>query len=268
MTDFLDANGTRLEYAWWGTPRNDGAAIVLLHEGLGCLDLWREFPEALAAWSGLPVFAYSRAGYGRSDPVPLPRPRSYLHDEARQVLPHVLEAAGIARAVLVGHSDGGSIALIAAASEDLKDQICGVVTIAAHVFVEDITVRGVQAARQAFLRGDLRRPLARWHGDNVAIAFHGWNDTWLDPAFGDWNIEELLPRITAPSLVIQGSEDQYGSPAQVAAIAAGVAGPVQTWLVEGAGHAPHQDRTDAMLDRIASFAEQHLLQEPQRIAPS
>lgn len=253
MTDFLTVDNDHLEYKWWGEPRADGKAIVMLHEGLGCIALWRDVPDLLAKATGLPVFAYTRAGYGPSSPISLPRPHDYLGHESFHVLPRVLDAAGITEADLVGHSDGGTIALMAAASPGIQDRVSSIVSLAAHVFVEDVTLAGLEDARRAYEETNLRDRLTRYHGDNVDCAFYGWNDTWLDPAFRDWNIEHLLHMVTAPSLIIQGEDDEYATPAQVEAIAAGLSGPVETWMVPGAGHMPHLDTKSDVLDRMAKF---------------
>ena len=258
MTDFMTIDNDHLECAWWGKPRADGTAIVMLHEGLGCVELWRDIPHLLAEATGLPVFAYTRAGYGRSSPIALPRPMDYLDHESFHILPRVLEAAGIERAALVGHSDGGTIALMAAGRPDLKQKVASITSLAAHVFVEDITIAGLDDIRRAFAETNLRARLIRYHGDNVDCAFHGWNDIWLDPAFRDWNIEHLLHMVTAPSMIIQGEDDEYATPAQVEAIAAGLSGPVETWMVPGSGHAPHLDAKTVVLDRMARFITMNL----------
>ena len=170
-----------LETRWWGPPPEAAPTLVLLHEGLGCVALWRDFPEALAAATGCGVFAWSRFGYGGSDPVSLPRPMRYMHDEALEVLPRVLDAADVRRAVLVGHSDGGSIAAIHAGTVH-DPRVLGVVMIAAHFFVEDINIASIRGIKEDYEHGDLRRRLARYHRD-VDVAFRGWNDAWLDPRF-------------------------------------------------------------------------------------
>ncbi len=236
-----------VETKWFGPPRGD--AIVLLHEGLGCVDAWRDFPERLRDATKTSVFAYSRAGYGRSSPVPLPRPLTYMHDEAR-VLPSVLEDAKISRPLLVGHSDGASIAIIAAGS---GTEARGLALLAPHVFCEDRSVDGIEKARDAYRHGDLRERLAKYH-DDVDVAFWGWNRAWLDPGFRAWNIEEYLPRITAPVLVVQGDADPYGTLAQVDAIERGVPAGITKLILPGAGHAPHRERPKETLDAIASFA--------------
>ena len=248
---YLHAAGRRLEYAWWGgPPAPGGTALVFLHEGLGCVDMWRGVPEILANMTGLPALAYSRAGYGRSDGITLPRPVDYHTVEAHEVLPAVLDAAGIDRAVLIGHSDGGTIALMAAGRDP---RVRGVVTMAAHVFNEDVTIQGVLEARKAWDETDLRDRLRRYHGGNVDTAFFGWNDTWLTPEFRNWNVEDCLPAVTCPVLVVQGADDRYGTGAQVRAIASQVSGPARELILAGCGHSPHLEAPDALFSAIAGF---------------
>jgi pimeloyl-ACP methyl ester carboxylesterase len=233
-----------LETKWFGAPSPN--AVVLLHEGLGCVDAWREFPERVREATKTSVFAYSRFGYGRSPPVPLPRPLTYMHDEAR-ILPEVLRDAGITRPLLVGHSDGASIAIIAAGS---GLQARGLVLLAPHVFCEDRSVAGIEAARDAYEHGDLRARLAKYHA-NVDVAFWGWNRAWLDSGFRAWNIEEFLPRITAPVTVVQGDADPYGTLAQVDAIARGIPADITRVILPGVGHAPHRESEAQTIDAIA-----------------
>ena len=248
---FITACGRRLEYAWWGgPPASGGTALVFLHEGLGCVDMWRGVPETLARLTGLPAFAYSRAGYGRSDGITLPRGADYHAPEAYDVLPAVLDAAGIGAAVMIGHSDGGTIALMAAGRDP---RIRGVVTMAAHVFNEDVTIQGIREARKAWRETDLRDRLRRHHGDNVDGAFLGWNDTWLADDFRAWNVESCLPAVTCPVLVVQGVDDQYGTAAQVRAIAAGVAGPAREVILADCGHSPHLEAPDALFPILNEF---------------
>lgn len=249
---FLRAAGHRLEYAWHGPPPGDRPTLVLLHEGLGCVSLWRDFPAAVAEATGCGALVYSRAGYGLSDPVPLPRPTRFMHHEALESLPEVLEQAGIERAILVGHSDGGSISIIHAAARTAA-RVQGVVLLAPHVFVEELTVRSIAEAARAYQQTDLPQRLRRHHGDNVDGAFWGWNRVWLDPEFRAWNIEEYLPRLTVPALVIQGEDDQYGTAAQLEAIARGAGGPVELRLLAGCGHSPHRDQPQATIAAIAAF---------------
>jgi pimeloyl-ACP methyl ester carboxylesterase len=250
--DFLHIDEVRLEYRRVGAPPATAPTLVFLHEGLGCVSLWKDFPDRAAAATGWGALGYSRAGYGASDPVALPRPLTYLHHEGVEVLPRVLDAAGIRRAVLVGHSDGASIALIHAGA--VRDpRIAGAVLMAPHVFNEPSCISGVLKAREAYEQGRLREQLARHHGTNTECAFRGWNDTWLDPGFCRWNIEEILPAITTPLLVIQGREDGYGTAAQIEAIARQVSGPVRTLWLENCGHSPYRDRPEETLMALTEF---------------
>ena len=253
ISDFLYVGGLRLEYRSISPdPKMQGSpTLVLLHEGLGCVGLWKDFPDRLARAASLDVFLWSRAGFGHSDPIALPRPIDYLEQEV-PIVGEVLAAAGIERSILVGHSDGGPIALLHAAG-DRVDGLEGVVTMAAHVFVEDVTIEGIRETKRAWEEGDLRAKLARWHDANVDGAFYGWCDVWLDPAFRDWNIERQLPGVRVPVLAMQGADDQYGTPAQVEAIARQVSGPAEALLLPGAGHSPHLDQPDAVIAAISRF---------------
>jgi len=251
---FLAAAGGRLEYARWGTGELAGPSLVLLHEGLGCVSTWRDWPDELARATGREVFAYSRFGYGGSSPADLPWPLDFMAREARTILPRVLEAAGIGEApVLVGHSDGGTIALLCAAYGEVP--LAGVVTLAAHAFNEPHCIEGIEAARSAFRDGTLRERLARHHGDRTDDAFRGWCDAWLDPEFEHWSIEAELAGVGVPLLVVQGREDAYGTLRQVDAIADRTAGPCRTLVLDDCGHSPHRDRTAATTDAIARFVE-------------
>ncbi len=247
---FVDVDGRRLEFAWAGAADAEGPVLVFLHKALGCVGMWREVPAVLARMTGRRAIAYSRAGYGRSDPVALPRPLDFHDIEAYDVLPRLLDALGIETAVLIGHSDGATIALLTAARDR---RIRGVVSMAAHVFNERITRAGAQLALGAWKTTDLRAKLERYHGAQVDDAFFGWNDVWLDPAFHDWNIEDRLIDIHCPVLIVQGTRDQYGTAAQVEAIAAGVSGPAQIMMIDGCGHAPHQDAPALLFPRIVDF---------------
>jgi pimeloyl-ACP methyl ester carboxylesterase len=249
-------DGRRLETAWWGPDPAHAPSIVLLHEGLGCIALWRDVPERLVAETGFGVFAYSRFGYGHSDSTRLPRPMTYMHDEAIQVLPRVLDTAGIGRAVIAGHSDGGSIAAIHAGGV-LDSRIAGIVTIAAHFFVEDLNIRSIEQLRDRYQSGDLRDRLARYHAD-PDNAFRGWNDAWLDPRFRGFDIVGFLPDIEVPVLGLQGADDPYGSDAQLRVMERHVRSPLRTRLIAGAKHAPHLEAKEATLAEIARFARAHL----------
>jgi pimeloyl-ACP methyl ester carboxylesterase len=239
----------------WVEPEGAPAApvLVLLHEGLGSTGFWKDLPEVLAARHGLAVFLYDRRGYGRSDPEPLPRPLDYLDRMALLELPAVLDAAGIGRAILLGHSDGGTIALLAAAA--FPERIAAVIAIAAHLFVEEATVAGIRAAVEAFEAGDLRRRLARFHGERSEAVFRAWADTWLDPRFRSWTIEDRLAAVRCPLLVLQGEADEYATPAQVEAIARAVRGPVRAALLPGADHVPHHRARAPTLAAIDSFLD-------------
>ena len=224
---------------------------MLLHEGLGSVAMWRDFPDALAARTGRRVFAYSRFGHGQSDPPPRPRTPAFMHEEAR-LLPEILDTAGIDRAILLGHSDGGSIALLGAAS--FPERVQGLVLAAPHVFVEDVSLASIARMKRLYADADsqLRTRLQRHHRD-VDAAFHGWNDVWLDPAFRLWNIEQALPLVACPVLVMQGELDAYGTLSQIDAIARQVPGTVTRLVLDNAGHAPHRDAPAAVLDAIEVF---------------
>ncbi len=230
----------------------DGPTLVLLHEGLGCVALWKDFPAALAARSGLAVFTYSRAGYGASTPAALPRPLDFHTREALEVLPRVLDAAGIGDCILVGHSDGASIALVYAGAV-ADPRVRGVVALAPHVLTEAKGVANIAAVNAQYAAGGLRERLRRYHGDNVDCAFRGWADTWLAPGFAQWSIERHLPGITVPVLTIRGDDDPYNTPCHVERIAARVRGPVTRLDLPECGHAPHAERPQAVLDAVAAF---------------
>lgn len=257
MTSTLVADGRRLEAEWHGPSPGEAPTLVLLHEGLGCVAMWRDFPRALAERTGCGVLVYSRAGYGKSDPAPLPRPLDYMHHEANVVLPAVLEQAGIRQAIVVGHSDGASIAAIyAGGREDAR--LRGLVLMAPHFFVEDVGLENIAAAKAAYEGGALRARLARYHGDNVDVAFWGWNRAWLDPGFRDWRIDDALAQVRVPILVMQGRDDQYGTAAQVEAVERRAGGPVEALWLDKCGHSPHVDQPGATLDATATFARRVL----------
>jgi pimeloyl-ACP methyl ester carboxylesterase len=263
-TGSIQVRGGTLETGWWGHGPAEAPTLVLLHEGLGSVGLWRDLPERLAAATGWGVFAYSRFGYGNSDGVTLPRPMTYMHDEAWNVLPQVLHAAGIQQAVLVGHSDGGSIATVYAGSVAVSSPpvsrpgivfqptLLGVVTIAAHFIVEDLNVASIRQIKADYETGALRERLARHHRD-VDTAFRGWNDAWLDPRFRDFDITGFLPRIQVPILALQGTDDPYGTDEQIRILEANVKAPITTRLIAGARHSPHLEAMGPTLSAITSF---------------
>jgi pimeloyl-ACP methyl ester carboxylesterase len=233
-------------------PRPAGApTVVFLHECLGSITIWRDFPERIALLTGLDALVYDRRGHGRSPPLAGPRTDRYLHVEALDVLPALLDRCGLDRAILFGHSDGGSIALLAAAA--LGDRVAGVVTEGAHVFVEEATLAGIRAAERAYATTDLRDRLARHHGDKTDALHRTWIETWLSPAFRGWNIEDRLPAIRCPLLAIQGLEDEYGTPEQVHAIVGGVSGPARSLLVPGCRHVPHREAPEVVAREVAEF---------------
>jgi pimeloyl-ACP methyl ester carboxylesterase len=249
---YIDANGYKLEYAWLGPSPDQAPTIVFLHEGLGCIAIWGDFPARVAEATGFGALVYTRAGYGNSDPSTLPWPKTFMHDEALVVLPQVLEKLQVRKAILLGHSDGGSIALIHTGGVN-ADIVQGLIVEAPHVFVEDVSIQGIQAAKTDYEQGTLKKSLERYHGNNVEVAFRGWNDVWLNPAFRSWNIEEFLPNIKVPVLVIQGHDDEYGTLEQVKAIQRGVSGSVETLILENCGHDPHRDQTELVLERATTF---------------
>lgn len=233
------------------TTGAQGTTLVFLHEGLGSIAQWRDFPLAVSLATRLPAVVYERGGYGNADPLDGPRSVNYLHEEALQSLPDVLKQLRLDDAILIGHSDGGSIALIFAAVWPEKVQ--GIITEAAHVFVEEVTLTGIREAVRIYASTDLPERLSKYHGSKSESVFRGWSDTWLSPAFRDWNIEEYLPGVRCPVLAIQGQDDEYGTSAQVEAIVNGVTGPAESWLVPGCGHVPHQQAREKVLVRMTRF---------------
>ncbi len=246
---FTDIDGAPIEYELTvGDPERP--PLVFLHEGLGSIDLWRGVPDEIAATAGEPtVLTYARHGYGASGPAQMPRPVTYMHHEADVVLPALLEATGLERPVLVGHSDGASIALLYAGA---GNPVAGLACLAPHVFVEAESIAGIEQARAVFESTDMSDRMARYHRDPVAT-FRGWNDVWLNEQFRTWNIEERLGGVTAPVLAIQGCDDQYGTLAQLDAIEAGISGPFQRLELDGIGHSPHTEARDDVVSAIAQF---------------
>lgn len=246
----LRVDGRRLEVARWA-GRSLAPPIVLLHEGLGSVAMWRDFPARLGARTGRAVIAYSRWGYGASEALAGARDVEYMHREGEVVLPDLLAQLGCERPVLFGHSDGASIALIAAGAHP---GLAGALILAApHVFVEDLSIASIEQARTAWETTSLPARLARYHDDPEG-AFRGWNDVWLDPRFRSWNIEGSAQGVRCPVLVIQGDHDEYGTYEQVARIARRIPG-TESLLVAGAGHSPHRDAPEAVLARVAAFLD-------------
>jgi pimeloyl-ACP methyl ester carboxylesterase len=225
----------------------DRRALVLLHEGLGSVGLWRGFPRELADATGRRVIAFSRYGHGRSEPPPAPRTPRFFHEEARDVLPPLLEQVDAPEPILVGHSDGASIALIHAGERP----VTGLALLAPHVVVEDVTVEAIRQTRREFEDGPLRERMARHHDDPDA-AFRGWCDVWLDPGFRTWTLESEARRVAVPTLLIQGARDPYGTLDQIDRIESRVRGPVRRLVVDG-GHSPHLEAPEPVLAALREF---------------
>jgi pimeloyl-ACP methyl ester carboxylesterase len=259
-TGFLSIGGQSLEYRMVGPRPGEAPTLVLLHEGLGCVGMWSDFPDKLVAATGCGVFVYSRAGYGQSSPVKLPRPLSYMHDEARETLPALLDAIGFRDGFLIGHSDGASIAAIYAGSHQ-DHRLHGLVLIAPHFFTEDEGIASIVAAKQAYETTDLRARLARWHKD-PDNAFYGWNGAWLDPDFRKWNTVEELAYIRVPILIVQGEDDQYGTAKQIAVAEEECYCPVEVALLPGVRHSPQREAAEVTLKAISEFVKHVLALEP------
>jgi pimeloyl-ACP methyl ester carboxylesterase len=242
-------DGHRLEARRIPGRKADLPAIVMLHEGLGSVAHWKEFPSLLAEATGAEVFLYSRYGHGDSDALQEARAVSYMHHEAQAVLPEILKQAGIQRPVLFGHSDGASIALLYAGM--FPDAPAGLILEAPHVFVEDLTVSSIAQARVLYLQTDLPQRLGRYHA-HAGSLFWGWNNIWLDSAFRSWNIESCLDLIHCPVLVLQGAQDEYGTAQQIDAIQRKIPS-ASTIILEDCKHAPHRDRCEATLAAITQF---------------
>jgi pimeloyl-ACP methyl ester carboxylesterase len=251
-TGFLNVGSSDLEYRMIGPAPEHAPTIVMLHEGLGSAAQWGDFPDRLQAATGVGVFVYSRAGYGASTPVMLPRPLDYMHFEALDVLPKLLDEIGFRRGLLLGHSDGASIAAIYAGGV-ADHRVRGVAMIAPHFIVEDVSVTSIAEIKQAYETTNLKSKLARWHND-VDNAFYGWNAAWLDPKFRNWDISEFLAYIRVPLAILQGSNDQYGTIRQVEIAQEECYCPVDVTIVPDAGHSPHRDAPEASLNAIAEFA--------------
>ena len=246
-------NEHRLECERYAASSPGLPTIVMLHEGLGSVSMWRDFPAQVAEATGAEVLVYSRYGYGKSTPCTThPVGDRYMHREALEALPELLDTLGIDKPVLFGHSDGGSIALIHAGGAGRP--VAGVITLAAHVFNEDVCVASIEQAKTAFETTDLKDKLGRYHDDPEAT-FWLWNQAWLAPSFRHWNIEEYLPGITCPAMVIQGEDDEYGTQAQVEAITSQVAGEVEGCILPACRHSPHRDQTENVLNLVRGFME-------------
>lgn len=240
----------RVQRIWQESGQNQ-PTLVFLHEGLGCLEMWRDFPEKLIAATGLNAVIYERQGYGQSDPLELPRPTNYLEIEAKKWLAPLLEQLAIENPILIGHSDGGSIALVYAALYPVR----AVVAMAAHVYVEEVTIAGIKKVVAQYDPNIMGKKLAKYHGEKTSDIFSAWADTWLRPDFLDWNIESYLPQITAPALIIQGKNDEYASPAHVDSILKGIGKQATALMVDKCGHSPHLQAKELVLKTIVDFIQ-------------
>jgi pimeloyl-ACP methyl ester carboxylesterase len=247
----ITVQGSNLEYVRLPSshPRQSAPAMVFLHEGLGSVSMWRDFPQRVADATGCEAVVYSRRGYGRSDPITAPRTTRYMHDEALTVLPELLDKLGLDRPILFGHSDGASIALIHAGGS--QRPLSAVIAMAPHVLVEDISITSIAQAKIAYETTDLGKRLGRYHA-NVDSAFWGWNDIWLHPDFRAWNIEEYLPSIAVPVLAIQGEDDEYGTMEQIDRIAR-QAKDVDLVKLADCRHSPHKDQPEAVIAAVGGF---------------
>src|SRR5258705_765589 len=246
---FVAVHGRKVEVQRIAGAGAGAPTLVFLHEGLGSVAMWRDFPGNVALATGCAVVVYSRYGYGQSEVLREARRVDYMHVEALEVLPELLARLEVREPVLVGHWDGGSIALIHAATQG---EIRGLAVMAPHVFVEDISVKSIAEAKTAFETTDLPQKLGRYHAD-AAKTFWGWNDIWLHPDFRGWNIEEFLPRIRCPILAIQGFDDEYGTMAQLEAIARQIGGPIELLRLADCRHSPHRDQPGVVLEAMTSF---------------
>lgn len=252
FSSMLKIGAASLEFRAWGRPPMQAPSIVLLHEGLGSVALWRDFPEKIAEATGLGVLAYSRQGYGQSDPCVLPRPLDYMTREARDVLPLVLEQTGIQSCILLGHSDGASIAALHQALVP-DPRVLGLILMAPHFFVELPALDSIRNVRTAWRETDLPQRLGKYHAD-PQNAFQGWNDAWLDPGFESWDIAECIDQFSVPCLAFQGDMDEYGTAVHLDLIRQRSIFPVETHVLEACGHSPQKDQPEVTLRLIAGFA--------------
>ena len=247
--------GRRLRVRKLTHPNSDGVGsrptLVFLHEGLGSIEMWHDFPAILAETTACDCLIYDRWGHGRSDALDVQRTLHYVHHEALDSLPEVLNHSNVDDAILIGHSDGGTIDLIFAA--EYPEILRGIITEAAHVFVEEITLEGIREALDIYNNTDLKQKLARYHGDNTEKIFRAWYETWLQPGFKSWDIQDCLPKIKCPVLVIQGEDDQYGTAAQVEAITNQVTGPSKPLLIPNCAHIPHREAKDRVIKEMTEF---------------
>lgn len=253
--EYVELKNTRLGMK--RTPgkqaKTEGPCLVFLHEGLGCIEMWKDFPDTLCAETGLPGVVYERKGYGRDAPDEGNWALDYLDTESREYLPALLEVLEIHQAVLIGHSDGGTIALLGAGYA--PSRVLGVITEAAHVFVESVTISGIRDAVYAYENKNLKKALYRYHGNNTDRVFYRWANRWLSPEFSGWNIENRLSAIKCPLLILQGEKDEYATLKQVEAIEKGVSGPRESVVIPGCGHVPHKESPERVCTIIADYIQ-------------
>jgi pimeloyl-ACP methyl ester carboxylesterase len=251
VLSFLAIQGHRIEYECIDGTHPRDPVMVFLHEGLGSVAMWKDFPSECAREAGCGALVYSRYGYGRSDPLVQPRAVNYMHDEALRTLPELLDKLGVQQPILFGHSDGASIALIHAGGS--QSPVRGVILMAPHTMVEDIALQGIEAAKRSYESTGLRDKLARYHSDPDS-AFRGWSDIWLNRDFRGWNIDEYSPRITCPILAIQGERDHYGTMEHIERIAR-AAPHVEVLTLNDCGHSAHRDQPAAVIERVTQFVK-------------
>lgn len=247
----LVVDGAQLEYACYGPAPDQAPTLVMLHEGLGCLALWRDFPQQVADKTGMGVLVYSRLGYGQSDPAPLPKPLDFMTREAVDTLPQVLDQTNVQRCVLFGHSDGATIAAIYAGSVE-DHRVRGLILMSPHFFTEPGGLAEINRLVRAFPTSDMPHRMAKYHR-NPEIAFRGWGDAWVNPAFRNWDVAEVIDYLRVPVLAIQGRDDQYGTLAQIEVIENRAYSPVDTLILDNCKHAPHLEQPDQVLDAIGEF---------------
>ena len=249
---FLEIGGKRLEFAAFGPPPRDAPSFVLLHEGLGSVAHWKDFPAKLSDATGCGVFAFSRGGYGRSSAVSLPRPLNYMTKEAAETLPRVLDASGIRKGILLGHSDGATIAAVYAGLVSDR-RVAGLILIAPHFFAERTGIDSIRRTGNHYESGGLKQKLQRYHA-NVDNAFHGWCEAWLNPRFKEWNVADVIDGIEVPVFAIQGEQDPYGSLAQIEELKARLAQPPEVLIMKDCGHSPHRQKQQNLLNAVSEFA--------------
>lgn len=251
-TGFVQADGRSLEYACYGPEPESAPTIIMLHEGLGCVRLWRDFPRMVSHSTGFGVFTYSRAGYGQSDSITLPRPLDYMTREAQDSLPEILNSIGLRYGILLGHSDGATISAVYAGSvSDLR--IRGLILIAPHFFAEEVGLLEIARAKVSFETSDMKLKMAKYHR-NPEVAFWGWNDAWLNPDFRRWNVSDVIDHLRIPVLAIQGEDDQYGTLVQISEIEDRINSPFEKLILPECGHSPHLREPEKTLAAITEFA--------------